>query len=339
MRVKITIRSLRRAGSRLATICLLAAGCALVPYALPAHAAAIVLATSAPAPDMTDAADEADEPLAEDFLALEGPELPENGFNASMLFSGLHDQQLGWAGFMQPAISWRFNHIFSADVTVPYYFYRLAYTYKNGVELNKPLTAHANEIGDTTIAGHMELHHAWLSETLTPAFNAPTGDAQYGLGTGRVTYVVMNDDEAAWRSSTFDLQLGVGDTSDLVNRRVERNYVTLGTLAYFQTGILQGVTRHLNLIADMYEQLPIGSQKVYTDVERKDKKIAVQAANSNAEDNGFTATLDIPTAWHVEFTAYGNRSFRLQDTTIGVTMTFALRSAKADFAWRQNDGQ
>ena len=324
-------------GLAMAAAMTVAAGFAVC--ARPVYAAAMATAAPAPAPDMTEAADEADEPLAEDFLALEGPELPQSGFNASMLSSGLHDQQLGWAGFLQPAISWRFNHIFSADVTVPYYFYRLAYTYKNGVELNKPLSAHSNEIGDTTIAAHAELHHKWLSETFTPAFNAPTGDARYGLGTGRVTYVVMNDDEAAWRSSTLDLQLGVGDTSDLVNRRVERNYVTLGTLAYFQSGILQAVSRHMNLLADVYEQLPIGNQKIYTDAERKDKKVAVQSANSNAEDNGFTATLDIPASGHVDLTAYGNRSFRLQDTTIGVTITFSLRAPKADFAWRQNDGQ
>ncbi len=339
MRAKRIIPSLEHSTSWLATACLLAAGCISAPSAQSAHAAAMVLASPAPAPDMTDAADAADEPLAEDFLALEGPELPQRGFNASMLTSGLHDQQLGWAGFMQPAISWRFNHIFSADVSVPYYFYRLAYTYKNGVELNKPLSAHANEIGDTTLATHAELHYKWLDETLTPAVNAPTGDAQYGLGTGRVTYVVMNDDETTVRRSTFDLQLGIGDTSDLVNRRVERNYDTLGTLVYFQSGLLQGIGQHVNLIGDVYEQLPVGNQKVYTDAERKDKKIAVQAANSNAEDNGFTATLDIPTARHVEFTAYGNRSIRLQDTTIGVTLTFSLRSPKADFAWRQNDGQ
>ncbi len=339
MRAERIIPSLEHAAIWLATACLLAASCVLVPCAQPAHAAEMVLAAPAPSPDMTDAADAADEPLAEDFLALEGPELPQRGFNASMLFSGLHDQQLGWAGFMQPAISWRFNHIFSADVTVPYYFYRLAYTYKNGVELNKPLSAHANEIGDTTLAAHAELHHKWLDETFTPALNAPTGDARYGLGTGRVTYVLMNDDEATVRRSTFDLQLGIGDTSDLVNRRVERNYVTLGTLAYFQGGLLQVVGKHINLIGDVYEQLPVGSQKVYTDVERKDKKIAVQASNSNAEDNGFTATLDIPTARHMDFTAYGNRSLRLHDTTIGVTLTFSLRSPKADFAWRQNDGQ
>jgi hypothetical protein len=151
--------------------------------------------------------------------------------------------------------------------------------------------------------------------------------------------VVMNDDEATVRSSTFDLQLGVGDTSDLVNRRVERNYDTLGTLVYFQSGLLQGIGNHLNLIGDVYEQLPIGSQKVYTDVKRKDKKVVVRAANSNAEDNGFTATLDIPATRHVDLTAYGNRSFRLHDTTIGVTLTYSLRAPKADFAWRQNDGQ
>ncbi len=285
--------------------------------------------TFTPSPT-TAASDESDDMVAEDLLALDGPELPQRGFNASAAFSGLHDTQLGWAGFVQPAISYRFNHVLSADVTIPIYFYRMAYKYKNGQPLNGPLTAHSGELGDTTIAGHVAFSIRRIDDTMTLAINAPTGDATYGLSTGRVTYVAMNDLESTIRHYTPDLQLGIGDSSDLVNRKVIRNYDTLGTLAYFQGGALDAISSHLNLEGDVYEQLPLGNQKVYTQVTRKGKKVKVKESNGSAEDNGFTATLIIPTQKHLEISAYGNRSVRLADTTVGLTLTFSLKAPKTD---------
>ena len=268
--------------------------------------------------------------VAEDLLALDGPELPQRGLNASAAFSGLHDTQLGWAGFVQPAISYRFNHVLSVDATIPIYFYRLAYKYKNGQPLNGPLTAHSGELGDTTFAGHVEFAPWRIDDTMTAAINAPTGDATYGLSTGRVTYLAMNDLESTIRHCTPDLQLGIGDSSDLVNRKVIRNYDTLGTLAYFQGGVLEAISSHLNLEGDAYEQLPLGNQKVYTQVTRKGKKVTVKGASSNAEDNGITGTIYIPTQKHLEISAYANRSFRLADTTVGLTLTFSLKAPKTD---------
>lgn len=269
---------------------------------------------------------ESDDLMAEDMLALDGPETAQRGFNASLALNGVYDQQLDWAAFVQPAVSYRFNSIFSADITIPYYFYRLAYKYKNGQPLNGPLTAHSHELGDTTLAGHAELTPGWLDDTFTPAVNLPTGNTTYGLSTGRVTYVVLNDMETTLRQFTPDVQLGIGDSSDLINRKVLRNYDTLGTLAYFQAGGMEKVGSRVQIAGDLYEDLPIGSQKVYTQVIRTKRKKVIQrltrSGGYTAEDNGVTLTLDLPPKRHVEFSTYFNRSFRLSNSTVGMAVTF-----------------
>jgi hypothetical protein len=284
----------------------------------------ITRATSTSSPSFS--ADEQSGTLAEDLLVLNGPELPTRGLNASASFSGLHDEQLGWAGFVMPAIAYRFNDVFSGDVSIPMYFYRLGYKYVPGKVQTGPLHVQTGELGDTTVAGHMELSPGWLNYTATGAFNIPTGDEDYGLSTGRVTFLLNNDFETTVRRFIPDVQLGIGDSSDLVNRGVIRNYDTLGTLAYFQSGGAYNFPFGLILESDAYEQLPISNQKIYTNVIREKKKKPLLESNGNAEDNGVTVSLDMPVRRHMEISSYFNRSFRLRDSTAGLSLTFYLRS-------------
>ena len=274
-------------------------------------------------PAVTHASDIDDsDTMAEDMLVLNGPETSDRGINASIAMNAVYDQQLDWALLVQPAISYRFNTHFSADATIPYYMYRLSYRYKAGQQITKKLEPRHRELGDTTLAAHAEFSPGPLDETFTSAFNLPTGDTSYGLSTGRVTYLVQNDLGATLGHLTPDLQLGIGDSSNLMNRRVVKNYDTLGTLAYFQIGGLYQAGTYLNLASDLYEQLPLGNQKVFTQVKRKHKTVQVQSSNGSAEDNGVTFTLDVPPHHHCEFTTYFNRSFRLADSTFGLGVTF-----------------
>lgn len=265
--------------------------------------------------------------VAADLAAIDGPELPQRGFNASAAFSGLHDSQLGWAGFFQPAISYRWNARYSIDATIPVYFYRNGFKYEPNNIAKEPLTSHSGELGDTTIAGHAQFSPGRLDYTGTAAINAPTGDKTYGLSTGRVTYVVTNDLETSLGAFTPQLQLGFGDNSDLVNRRVQRNYDTLGLLAYFQGGGQYTLPSTWTLESDLYEQLPIGNQKLYTNVTSR-KKRALLVANSSAEDNGVTVSLASSPLHHFQASSYYNRSFRLGDDTVGLTLTFELKTLR-----------
>jgi len=264
--------------------------------------------------------------LADDLTALNGPELPQRGFNASLAFSGLHDSQLGWAGFTQPAVSFRFNRVFSTDATIPIYFYVNGLKYNPKNINNEHLTTLYGELGDTTIAGHAQFSPGRLDYTATTAFNVPTGDKTYGLSTGRVTYELMNDFETQLKNLIPDLQLGFGDNSDLVNRKVQRNYDTLGKLAYFQAGGAYALPWSWELRGDGYEQLPIGNQKLYTSVIRRQKHVLIPTTSS-AEDNGLTVFINSPAARHFQISSYYNRSVYLGDDTVGLTLTFQLKAA------------
>ncbi|MHB8302889.1 MAG: hypothetical protein ACYDC6_08655 [Acidobacteriaceae bacterium] len=263
--------------------------------------------------------------VADDLSALDGPELPQRGFNAAAAFGGVYDSQLGWAGFTQPAISYRFNRIFSTDATIPIYFYREGLKSSLRTLPNEHLTTLYGELGDTTIAGHAQFAPGWLAYTATTALNAPTGDAEYGLSTGQVTYEITNDFEASVKNFTPDLQLGFGDSSDLVNRQVQRNYDTLGLLAYFQLGTVYTLPRSWIVRGDAYEQLPIGTQKIFTNVIRRKKRVLI-LTNSSAEDNGLTVYLSSPATSHFQISSYYNDSLRLGDDTVGLTITLQLKT-------------
>jgi hypothetical protein len=269
--------------------------------------------------------------IAEDFTALDGPELPQRGWNAWAAFSAVYDAQLGFSSSVEPAVSYRFNRHYSTDAMLPIYFFINGYTYRNGVVVDTHLTSHTGELGDTTISGHAQYSPGWLDSTTTLAFNAPTGNARYGLSTGRVTYVALNDFETTLGAWVPDIQLGFGDSSDLVNRRVQRNYDTLGLLAYFQGGGSYAAPKSIDLQADVYEQLPLGNQKIYTVVIRHKKKVPLLRSNGNAEDNGVTTSVNWAATRHIDLSTYYNRSFRLRDNTFGFTVTFGLRAIKKRF--------
>ncbi len=304
-------------------VCLLTGGSA-------ARLLAQIASKAPPAvPAATD--DDASLQIAQDLTALDSPELPQRGWNGWAAFSAVYDAQLGFSGNVEPAVAYRLDRHYSADAMLPIYFFINGYTYRNGVVVDNHLTSHTGELGDTTISGHAQFSPAWLDSTTTLAFNAPTGNARYGLSTGRVTYVALNDFETTVGALVPDIQLGFGDSSDLVNRRVQRNYDTLGSLAYFQGGASYAAPRSIDLQGDVYEQLPLGNQKIYTVVVRHKKKVPLLRSNGNAEDNGVTTSVNWAATRHMDLTTYYNRSFRLRDNTFGFTVTFGVKARKKAF--------
>jgi hypothetical protein len=297
------------------------------------NATRVLAQVASKAPPAVPAATDGDTSLqiAEDLTALDSPELPQRGWNAWAAFSAVYDGQLGFSSSVEPAVVYRLNRHYSADAMLPIYFFINGYTYRNGVVVDKHLTSHTGELGDTTISGHAQYSPSWLDSTTTLAFNAPTGNARYGLSTGRVTYVALNDFETTVGALVPDIQLGFGDNSDLVNRRVQRNYDTLGSLAYFQGGGSYAAPKSIDLQGDAYEQLPLGSQKIYTVVVRDKKKVPLLRSNGNAEDNGVTTSANWEAARHMDLSAYYSRSFRLRDNTFGFTVTFGVKARKKAF--------
>ena len=248
-----------------------------------------------------------------------------HGINGGCTVSSLHNSVTGWATLATPAIGYSFSDHFNIDVIATVYMYRLAESLSTRPKPNAELVVQRAEVGDVVIG----LHGAWSPRfadyQLTGSFTAPTGDVTYGLSTGRVTFDVDNHFERSFGRFTPAVDVGMGDSSALVNPLVTKNYTSLGPLAHFQTGLGLALPHAISFEANAYEQLPVGDQKTYGPA-RKGRATVVTGHNIS-EDNGFTAALDIPLDRHTTFSSYYNRSLRIHNDTVAVGITYVLRSA------------
>jgi hypothetical protein len=249
------------------------------------------------------------------------------GWNAGVTFSSAHDSTTGWATIFNPAIGYNFNDVFSVDATIPIYMYRLAESRSTHPRPNAQLVSQRGEPGDIIFGLHAQFVPATFLYQATFAFTAPTGDEAYGLSTGRMTFDLSNQFQRTYGHFTPLLEIGAGDSTTLVNRTVNKTYTSLGPLAHFQVGLSLDVVRSIVFETDLYEQLPIGDQKIYGR-SRNGKSIVVTGYNVT-EDNGFTNVLDIPFGTHTTLSGYYNRSLRRHTDTAGVGITYVLRPAPA----------
>ena len=245
--------------------------------------------------------------------------------------SSLHDAQTGWATILQPAIGYSFNDIFSVDITVPIYLYRLAGTREPRPKPDALLVPRRGYPGDVLFSLHAQfIPHGFLDE-VTFSATAPTGDNLYGLSSGHPTFDLSNRIERPFQYVTPNIEIGVGDSSSLVTPLVQRDFTSLGPLAHSQAGLAFALPLGASFSAGAYEQLPLGDQKIYQTVPRRNAPggtATIVTGRSVAEDNGFTTSLDIPLNRHTTLSGYYNRSLRLRDDVVAVGITYVLRGTK-----------
>jgi hypothetical protein len=249
-----------------------------------------------------------------------------HGVNGGITFSGVHDSATGWSTIMTPALGYSLNDRFSADVTIPIYMYRLAESRSANPRPGAELVNQRGEPGDLVFAFHVQFTPNLFDYQVTLAATAPTGDELYGLTSGRATFDLNNHFEHSFGIVTPTLELGIGDSTTLVDRLVVKNYTSLGPLAHFQTGLSLQLFRGMSFDANAYEDLPIGDQKIYTSVTRRRVTTNVVTGHNVSEDNGFTTSLDVPIDGHTTLSSYYNRSLRLHDDTVGIGLTYVLRA-------------
>jgi hypothetical protein len=253
-----------------------------------------------------------------------------DGFNVGFTFSGLHDAQTGYSTLFTTAAGYNFNDTFSSDVSFPVYLYRLAPSLAANPPPSKQLVTQRGEPGDLTIGLHAQWSNKIFDYLGTFAFTVPTGDVPYGLSTGRFTLDLTNHFEHAIGIFTPDLEIGIGDSSSLVNRTVTKDYTSLGPLAHFQLGTSIDLIWGSSFSADAYEQMPIGDQKIYQSI-RRGRIIVSEVAGANVtEDNGFINSLDIPLDRHTTLTGYYSRSLRLHNDTAAASITYTFRAPAPD---------
>ena len=249
------------------------------------------------------------------------------GFNAGITFSGQHDAQNGYATIAQPAVGYTFSPIFSFDITMPIYLYRLAAAQDLTIPLNqRTLSPQHGEIGDTLFGFHAQFFPRHFDYQATISATAPTGDLNHGLSSGRATVDFSNHLAHTYRHVSPYIEIGIGDSSTLADPLLNRNFTTLGPLAHFQAGAAFPLMYGASFATNAYEQLPIGDQKIYETIARPNAPtLTVIAGRGISEDNGFTNTLDIPVGSQTTISGYYNRSLRFRDDTVSFGITFVLR--------------
>jgi len=118
--------------------------------------------------------------------------------------------------------------------------------------------------GDTALSFHADATAWTVNYNATVSMAMPSGNTDYGLGAGQVTYNLNNHFERSFGIFTPDLELGEGDTSALMDQRVLKSYVAVGPLAHFQAGTSVDLPRKMSFEADAYEELPLAKDLVYS---------------------------------------------------------------------------
>jgi hypothetical protein len=249
------------------------------------------------------------------------------GFNASLGTTSQHDSSNGWSSLLMPNIAYRFNRHFSVDAGVPVYLYinidanvgtkakpRYAYSPKKDV------------FGDTTLLFEADESAFSIDYAGVFSLGLPSGNTAYGLGAGQVTYNLNNHFEKNFGRFTPNIELGYGDTSRLVDQRVQKSYVAVGHMAHFQAGASVDLARNMTFEADAYEELPLAKDLVYSTTGKGKKKVTTATNIAQGEDNGFLTSLDIPLAPHMVLSGFYSRSLRDRDDLGGFSLTFLLKA-------------
>jgi hypothetical protein len=261
----------------------------------------------------------------------------QRGLNFSLISTSLHDSGAGWSSILTPDLAFRFNRYFSVDFSTPA-FASITTSLNTGTKANPIYTTESKHfvLGDSTFAGHFDLHGSNASYSLTSALGLPTGNNTYGLTANQLTYTVNNHVDTSIGFFSPDLEVGITDSSVLVQRRLRhgRAFNTTGTLAHFQAGGSIDLPRHASFEADAYEELPLGNQKIYGKAPGKNTPTGRRARGNTsvpvspgaAEDNGVSVSLDAPVNAHIVLSGIYGHSIRQQDDTVGVSLTYLLRA-------------
>jgi hypothetical protein len=250
----------------------------------------------------------------------------KRGFNASVGTMSQLDSVSGWSSLLTPNLAYRFSPHFSIDAGTPIYLY--ISIYENTGTKAKPVyryVARKMLFGDTQVSLRGSWYTPFLGYTGSLSVGMPSGNDAYGLGAGRTTYDFNNHFEASVKWWTPELEIGEGNTSTLVDQRIRKNYVSVGPMAHFQTGFGISLPHEINFDAQVYEQLPLKPDLVYSTTGKGTKKVTTATNIGPAEDNGLLSSLDIPLNQHVVLSGFYNHSIRDSDDLGGFSFTFLLR--------------
>ncbi len=251
----------------------------------------------------------------------------QKGFNVSLGTSSQHDSSNGWSSILTPNVAYRLNRYISVDASVPMYLY-INIDANVGTKA-KPVYKYISKkdaFGDTSLSLHGDATAWMIDYNGTLSLGLPSGNTDYGLGAGQVTYNINNHFEKSMGLFAPDLEFGFGDTSTLVNQRILKSYIAVGPMVHFQAGTSVDLPWRMSFEAELYEELPLDKNLVYSTTGKGKKKVTTSINIDPAEDNGFLTSLDIPLSRHVTMSGFYNRSLRDHDDVGGFSFTFLLKA-------------
>ena len=159
------------------------------------------------------------------------------GFNASVGTSSQHDSANGWSSILNPNVAYRLNRHFSVDAGVPIYTYiNIDANIGTDARPDYRYAVQGGIFGDTTVSFQGNVGGEAVDYNGTVSLGLPSGNTDYGLGAGQVTYNINNHFEKNFGQFSPDIEAGFGDTSVLVEQRVLKSYIAVGPMAHFQAG-------------------------------------------------------------------------------------------------------
>jgi len=252
-------------------------------------------------------------------------------FNLATILASQHDSSAGWQGSLTPSLSYRWNEHLSFDLSTPIYL-DVSTTAQGGTTLHPTsvTTTSATVPGDTIFATHLALASpSSFTYVATPTFTFPSGDSSAGLGTGSFQYDFNN--HFGWGDTIQpQVDIGIGNSSAIVSRRVRRPQNSSGLQSHFEAGMGLSLPHRIQSSASAYELLPISDQTVYsTQLVRGRRQNRVSGVGGLAEDNGFNTTLDVPIQRHMTVSGFYSHSLRQQVDTVGMSVALSVRGASS----------
>ncbi|MDR3745114.1 MAG: hypothetical protein P4K80_03165 [Acidobacteriaceae bacterium] len=253
------------------------------------------------------------------------PELATRGFNATLSTSSQHDSSAGWSSVLTPNAIFVYNKHLSANASIPDFVY--INVYANVGTKAKPVYAYQSKsgvVGDTSLAFHYDALTSVVEYSNTVSLGLPSGNTNYGLGAGQVTYNINNHFDKDLDFFTPEIELGFGDSTSLVHQTVRKSYIAVGSVASFQAGASFNLPMNCSFDADAYESLPLTQDLIYSTTGKGKKKVTTSTNKGPGEDNGFDTSLDIPLERHITLTGAYSRSLRNHDDVVGFSLNFLM---------------
>jgi hypothetical protein len=242
----------------------------------------------------------------------------DKGWSSYSSFTETHDSSLGWSTILNSSVSYDFSRHFNSFFGVPIYFIQpYTSTSASGGTTTTQTSSAYNSLGDVYL-GMTYKAGGPLGYSGTILGTAPTGSTTRGISTGRATVDWNNHFEHdIWQLTPF-VEAGLGNSNTAMNlgRRNGNphtigllSYATLGPMLHFQGGTELSLVKSISVYVSGYDMSPLGDQKVYSRLVKRNQGSGVAAGKGNAKaaltqnavtsgtsalavDRGFTAGVD-----------------------------------------------